>query len=73
MICPRLFWVPGLGIYVGQVAYCLVFLNPQGAMIILLILSVAFFGGPPAFVGAIIAFAVTLIWKWSNREDTPSD
>ena len=72
-ICPRLFWVPVVGIYIGQVAYCLVFLYPHGAMIILVFLSVAFFGVPPALVGAIIAYAVSLIWNWSHRKDMPSD
>jgi hypothetical protein len=73
MICPRLFWVPVLGIYFGQVAYCLFFQEVYGEMIILVFLSVAFFGVPPAFLGAIIAFAGSLIWKWSHRKDTPPD
>jgi hypothetical protein len=66
-ICPRRFWVSVVGVYIGQIAYCLAFLDVQGATVILLLISVGFFSVPAAFAGAITLFAVWRLWIWSRN------
>lgn len=70
MLCPRLFWIAVLGIYLGQVTYYFLFIGSPGATVVLLLLSVAVFGIPPAFVGAIMACACSLLWRSFRREST---
>lgn len=59
-ICPRFFFVPVAGIYLGQIAYGRLVSNLWGE-VVLLMFSVAFFGVPPAVVGAGMVFAVSMI------------
>ena len=71
-ICPRLFWVPVAGIYIGQVTYCIAVMGSHAAVAILLLISLAIFAVPPALAGAVSLFAISCFWSWSRRNDQPT-
>lgn len=67
LISPRHFWAPVVGIYVGQVAFGAVALNPIGPIIMPLFISAGIFGVPPALVGSGIAVGIVVLLRTFNR------
>ncbi len=64
-ICPRFYWVPVAGIYLGQVAFCLGCMTPNWWLVALMFASLAILGVPPAFAGAIGVFAIWRACRWA--------
>jgi hypothetical protein len=63
----RYFWVPVIGIYIGQLAYAHTFLNPVGVPIMPLFISIAIFGIPLTLIGASLSKGVTIAVQRSKR------
>ena len=62
------FWIPIIGIYVGQVAFGVVAMGSSGPIIMPLFISVAIFGVPLTILGAAMAWgAVACVGKVKPR------
>jgi hypothetical protein len=73
-VCPRLFWLAPIGLFLGQILYMEMMYDPgPGPIIMPSWLGVPFFSAIPAFIGAFAGYGVAKLITGIVSSPKPND